>query len=96
MSGRYVGQEVVENANYREDLSGRNSQSTRNIFFFGMLGVIALGITMSVSEWNGVMALPPDPMPALLVLHILGAQQVGMISVILTFRIGALIIKNRF
>ncbi len=51
----------------------------------GVLGVTAVGITMGVSEWHGLAALPPDPTPTLLSLDIAGVLQVGMISVILSF-----------
>ena len=53
----------------------------------GVLGVTATGIGIGVSEWHGLVALPPDPTPTLLALDIAGALQVGMISVILTFLI---------
>ena len=53
----------------------------------GVLGVTAVGIGMGVSEWQGLVAAPPDPTPTLLALDIAGALQVGMISVILTFLI---------
>ena len=51
----------------------------------GVLGVTVAGIGMGVSEWQGLVALPPDPSPTLLALDIAGALQVGMISVVLTF-----------
>lgn len=50
----------------------------------GVLGVTAAGIGMGVSEWQGLVATPPDPTPTLLALDIAGALQVGMISVIPT------------
>ena len=53
----------------------------------GVLGVTAAGIGMGVSEWHGLLAMPPDPTPTLLALDIAGALQVGMISIILTFLI---------
>ncbi|MDE0421312.1 MAG: NCS2 family permease [Gammaproteobacteria bacterium] len=53
----------------------------------GVLGVTAVGIGIGVSEWQGLVAMPPDPTPTLLALDIAGALQVGMISVILTFLI---------
>ena len=53
----------------------------------GVLGVTVAGIGMGVSEWQGLVATPPDPTPTLLALDIAGALQVGMISVILTFLI---------
>ncbi len=53
----------------------------------GMLAVTAGGLIFGVSEWQGVASLPPDPTPTLLALDIVGALQVGMIAVILTFLI---------
>lgn len=53
----------------------------------GVLGVTAVGIGIGISEWQGLVAAPPDPTPTLLALDIAGALQVGMISVILTFLI---------
>ena len=53
----------------------------------GVLGVTAIGVGMGVSEWHGLIAMPPDPTPTLLALDIAGALQVGMISIILTFLI---------
>ncbi|MDE0453436.1 MAG: NCS2 family permease [Gammaproteobacteria bacterium] len=53
----------------------------------GVLGVTAAGIALGVSEWHGLIAMPPDPTPTLLALDIAGALQVGMISIILTFLI---------
>ena len=53
----------------------------------GVLGVTAAGIAFGVSEWQGFVSAPPDPMPTLLALDIAGALKVGMISVILTFLI---------
>ena len=53
----------------------------------GVLGVTAVGIALGVSEWGGLVAVPPDPTPTLLALDIAGALQVGLISVILAFLI---------
>ena len=53
----------------------------------GILGVTAVGLVFGVSEWMGLMAVPPSPAPTLLALDIGGALQGGMIAVILTFLI---------
>ena len=53
----------------------------------GVLGVTAIGVGMGVSQWHGLLAMPPDPTPTLFALDIAGALQVGMISIILTFLI---------
>jgi AGZA family xanthine/uracil permease-like MFS transporter len=54
---------------------------------FGVLGVTAIGIALGVSDWKGLASLPPDPTPTLLALDIVGAMEVGLIAVILTFLI---------
>ena len=54
---------------------------------FGVLGVTAIGIALGVSDWKGLVSLPPDPTPTLLALDIVGAMEVGLIAVILTFLI---------
>ena len=53
----------------------------------GILGVAVAGIALGISDWKGVVSLPPDPTPTLLALDIAGALQAGMIAVILTFLI---------
>ncbi len=54
---------------------------------FGVLGVTAIGIALGVSDWKGLASLPPDPTPTFLALDIVGAMEVGLIAVILTFLI---------
>ena len=51
----------------------------------GMLGVAGAGLALGVSEWQGIVSLPPDPTPTLLALDIAGALQASMITVILAF-----------
>ncbi len=53
----------------------------------GVLGVTVIGIALGVSDWKGLASLPPDPTPTLLALDIVGAMEVGLIAVILTFLI---------
>lgn len=53
----------------------------------GMLGVMAAGVTLGVSEWHGLVAAPPDPTPTFLALDVFGALEVAMIGVIVTFLI---------
>ena len=53
----------------------------------GMLGVTVIGLIFGVSEWRGVVSLPPDPTPTLFALDLGGALQAGMIAVILAFLI---------
>ena len=53
----------------------------------GMLGVVAAGILLGVTEWQGVASLPPDPTPTQLAIDIAGALQASMVAVILTFLI---------
>ena len=53
----------------------------------GVLGVMAAGIALGVSEWHGLVAPPPDPTPTLLAMDIAGALQAAMVGVIVTFLI---------
>lgn len=51
----------------------------------GILAITALGIALGVTEWKGVMAMPPDPSPTLLQLDVRGALEPSLITVVLTF-----------
>ena len=51
----------------------------------GILAVTALGIVMGVSEFHGIASLPPDPSPVFLQLDVVGALNIGMVTVIFTF-----------
>ncbi len=53
----------------------------------GVLGVMAAGVALGVSEWHGLVAAPPDPTPTLLAMDVLGALELAMIGVIVTFLI---------
>ena len=53
----------------------------------GILGITAVGLLLGVSEWKGIVSLPPDPTPTLFALDIGSALQTGMIAVILAFLI---------
>ena len=64
-----------------------SARSVPGAALIGILGVTATGITVGVSDWQGLASLPPDAAPTLLALDVSGALQVGMIPVILTFLI---------
>ena len=64
-----------------------SARSVPGAALIGILGVTATGITLGVSDWQGLASLPPDPASTLLALDVSGALQVGMIPVILTFLI---------
>lgn len=51
----------------------------------GILAVTLLAVLLGLTPFNGVVALPPSIMPTLLQLDLLGALDVGMISVIFAF-----------
>ena len=51
----------------------------------GILTVTLISIFLNLVEFNGVFALPPDVTPILMELDILGALDVAMISVIMSF-----------
>ena len=64
-----------------------SARSVPGAALIGIIGVTATGITVGVSDWQGLASLPPDPASTLLALDVSGALQVGMIPVILTFLI---------
>lgn len=51
----------------------------------GVLGVTLAGLLMGIVEYNGVFALPPSIAPTFMKLDIMGALDVGMITIILSF-----------
>ncbi len=51
----------------------------------GILAVTALGVLFGVSEWHGLVSLPPDPSPTLLQLDIGAAFELGILTVVFTF-----------
>jgi AGZA family xanthine/uracil permease-like MFS transporter len=50
-----------------------------------ILAVSVIGMVLGVSEFGGIVSLPPDPSPTLLQLDIAGALEVGLISIVFTF-----------
>ncbi|MDP5292058.1 NCS2 family permease [Oceanimonas sp. CHS3-5] len=60
----------------------------RKIFgavLIGVLGTTLIGLGMGIVEYNGIFAAPPSLSPTLFKLDIMGALDVGMITVILAF-----------
>ncbi|MDX1433937.1 MAG: NCS2 family permease [Gammaproteobacteria bacterium] len=51
----------------------------------GILAVTAIGILFGISEFKGIAALPPSPMPTLLAMDVAGALNLALASVIFTF-----------
>ena len=51
----------------------------------GILAVTTIGIFLGVSEFKGIAALPPSPMPTLLAMDVAGALNLALASVIFTF-----------
>jgi AGZA family xanthine/uracil permease-like MFS transporter len=51
----------------------------------GILAVTAIGILLGVSEFGGIVDIPPDPSPTFLQLDLAGAFQIALLSVIFTF-----------
>jgi AGZA family xanthine/uracil permease-like MFS transporter len=51
----------------------------------GILASTLIGLPLGLSEWKGIVSLPPDPMPTLLQLDLSGALQMSLIAVIFTF-----------
>ncbi len=50
-----------------------------------ILGVTVAGIALGITEPMGIVSLPPDPSPTMLQMDLVGALQVGLISVIFAF-----------
>ena len=50
-----------------------------------ILGIAAIGMAMGISDFAGVVSMPPDPTPTLLQLDIAGAFDVGLITIIFAF-----------
>lgn len=62
--------------------------SYRNIpgaVIIGILVVSAIGLPLGISEFQGIMSLPPDPSSTFLQMDVMGALEIGLISVILVF-----------
>ncbi len=51
----------------------------------GILAVTVVGVALGVSEWKGLVSMPPDPSPTFLQLDLGGALQIGLISIVFTF-----------
>ncbi|WP_026870379.1 NCS2 family permease [Inquilinus limosus] len=51
----------------------------------GILGVAVAGILLGVSQFNGIVALPPSLAPTFLQLDLSGAVHVGLISIVFAF-----------
>ena len=51
----------------------------------GILAVTSIGILLELVKFEGIFALPPDVIPVLMQLDILGALDIAMISVIMSF-----------
>ncbi len=50
-----------------------------------ILGVAALGMGLGISEFGGIVSMPPDPTPTLLQLDIAGALNIGLITIVFAF-----------
>ena len=62
--------------------------SIRNIpgaIIIGILAVTSIGVLLELVEIEGIFALPPDVIPVLMQLDLLGALDIAMISVIMSF-----------
>ena len=51
----------------------------------GILAVTVAGVALGVSEWQGLVSMPPDPSPTFLQLDLVGALQIGLITIVFTF-----------
>src|SRR5690554_1545409 len=64
---------------------GLEALGVRGAVILGILATTAVGILLGVSDFQGVIALPPDPSATFLQLDIAGAFQVGLIAIVFTF-----------
>jgi AGZA family xanthine/uracil permease-like MFS transporter len=51
----------------------------------GILVVSAIGLPLGISEFKGIMSLPPDPSATFLQMDVMGALEVGLVTVVLVF-----------
>lgn len=51
----------------------------------GILAITAIGVLLGVSEFKGIVDLPPDPSPTFLQLDLAGAFKIALLSVVFTF-----------
>ncbi|MCA8932130.1 MAG: NCS2 family permease [Rhodospirillaceae bacterium] len=51
----------------------------------GILGVTAASILLGYSEFGGILDVPPDPSPTLLQLDIMGALDIGILTIVFAF-----------
>ena len=60
-------------------------RSVPGAIIIGILLVTIVASLLGISEFKGVVALPPDPSPVFLQLDLAGAFQVGLISIVFAF-----------
>ena len=51
----------------------------------GILSVTLIAVTLGLVEYNGIISMPPDISPTLMKLDIIGALNLGMLTVIMSF-----------
>ena len=51
----------------------------------GILSVTIIAVTLGLVEYNGIISMPPDISPTLMKLDIIGALNLGMLTVIMSF-----------
>jgi AGZA family xanthine/uracil permease-like MFS transporter len=51
----------------------------------GILAATVAGLPLGLSEWQGVVSLPPDPTPTFLQMDVGAALQLGLVAVVFTF-----------
>ncbi len=66
-------------------IAGLSHWRVPGAILIGILAVAALGLPLGLTEYTGVVSLPPDPTPTLFALDLAGAFEVGLITIVLTF-----------
>ena len=66
-------------------IAGLTVRRVPGAVLIGILVTMALGIIAGISEFQGLVSMPPDPTPTFLQLDIMGALKISMLAVIFTF-----------
>ncbi|HSH42050.1 MAG TPA: NCS2 family permease [Arenicellales bacterium] len=64
---------------------GLSSRNIPGAVIIGILVVSAIGLPLGISEFKGIMSLPPDASATFLQMDVMGALEVGLVTVVLVF-----------
>ncbi len=66
-------------------IAGLSHWRVPGAILIGILVAAALGLPLGLTEYTGVVSLPPDPTPTLFALDLTAAFEVGLITIVFTF-----------